>query len=121
MFHPGIPEPCGIPRAQRVVRRRFLLEDAPHPFHIFGGVTPVAARIQIAQIEFGLEPCTNAGGGAGDLAGDKRFAAAGAFMVKENSVRRKQAIGFPVIHGHPVAVNLRGAVRAARMKRSSFI
>ena len=41
-------------------------------------------------------------------------------MIEQNPVRREHLVSFPVIHRHPVRVNFRCGVWAARLKRCCF-
>ena len=70
---------CISPVAITKVFRRIVLQDKPHTFHMVFGISPVAACIQIAQIQFVLESLCNAGGSQRNLAGNEGFAAALAF------------------------------------------
>ena len=45
----------GLVGGQHVIIRLVGLQHAPHTFDVFGGVTPVALGVHIAQIEFFLE------------------------------------------------------------------
>src|SRR5712664_3628114 len=63
----------------------------------------------------------NSSDGAGDFTGDEGFSPSWAFMIEENSVRRKHSVRFPIVHCHPVAVNFSGGIRAARMKCCSLV
>src|SRR5271165_7002034 len=60
-----------LTRPQNITRRTPRLQNTPHTLHVFRSVSPVAASIQIAQIELGLFAGLNSGHGAGDLASDK--------------------------------------------------
>jgi len=60
-----------------------------------------------------LQAELDAGGGAGDFAGDKSFAATRRFVVEKDAVAGVQLVGFAVIDGEPVCVNLGAGVRRA--------
>src|SRR4029077_21020328 len=65
-----------------VVRLR-LLQHAPHAFDVFASVAPVAAGVEVSEIEADLLAGGDAGNGGSDLAGDEFVAAAGRFVVEE--------------------------------------
>jgi hypothetical protein len=48
--------------------------------------------VDVAEVEGVLQAEFDAGGGAGDLAGDERLAAARALVVEKNAVRRVQMV-----------------------------
>ena len=89
-------------RGEHVVVGLILLEHAPHAFHVFLRVAPVAFRIEIAKIEFLLQAGFDARGSDGDLARDERLAAAGGLVVEENAAAREKIVGFAVIHRQPM-------------------
>ena len=82
---PGVPKGVldevadGVGRAggEDVVVGLVGLEYAPHPLDVLGGVAPVASGVEVAEVELGLEACSDAGGSHGDLAGHERLATAG--------------------------------------------
>ena len=69
-----------------VVAGLILLKDAPHHFGVFGGVTPIALRVEVAEDEVVLKALADAAGGAGDLAGDEGLATAGGLVIEEDAV-----------------------------------
>ena len=103
------------------VFRRIVLQDKPHTFHIVFGISPVAACIQIAQIQFVLESLCNAGGSQRNLAGNEGFAAALAFVVEENAVYGEHSVAFAVVLCNPETVLFGYAVGAARVERGSLL
>ena len=62
-------------------------------------------------------PELDAGGAAGDLAGDEILAAPRRFVVEQDAVGGEQAVGLAIIDGLPVRVDLGACVGAARMER----
>ena len=58
---------------------------------------------------------------AGDFAGDEGFATDGAFMVEQDAVAGVDAIGFAVVDGDPVGVELGYGIRAARIEGGGFV
>ena len=110
----------GLIRGDDVILRLVLLEHQPHRFNVFLGVSPVAFRIQVAEIKFVLQTGEDVGHRARDLASHKCFPAARRFVVEQNAVARKQTIGFTVIDGDPVRVHFRAPIWTTRVKRRSF-
>ncbi len=62
----------------------------------------------------------NRGNGLGDLAGHKDFAASRAFVIEQDAVRGMETIGFAIIHGNPIGIELRGGIGTARIERRRF-
>ena len=63
-----------------------------------------------------LEPSLDPGDGPGDLAGHEGLAASGRLVVEQDAVDREQPVGLAVVAGHPVGVDLGGAVGRARVE-----
>src|SRR5438270_6177863 len=109
-----------LARCQDVIGGCLLLQNAPHSFHVFRSVSPIAACIEISQVELGLPARLNPGDRARDFAGHEGFSAAWTLMIEENSISGKHAVSFPVVHSHPMAINFSRAVWAARMEGCLF-
>jgi hypothetical protein len=103
------------------VFRFFLLQHQPLHFDVVLGVAPVAFGVHVAEVEAVLQAELDAGQGAGDLAGDEGFAADRAFVVEQDAVAGIHAIGFAVVDGDPVGVELGAGVGAARVERGGFL
>ena len=88
------------------------LEDEPHTLDVVLGVAPVAQGVEVAEVEFVLQPLGDAGGGEGDLAGDEGLAAALALVVEEDAVAAEHAVGVAVLLDDPEAVLLGDGVGA---------
>ena len=73
-------------------------------------MAPVAECIEVAQVERLLQADRDARQSARDLAGHEGLAADRRLVVEENPVAGEQAIGFPVIDGDPVGVELGNTV-----------
>src|SRR5436190_992084 len=90
--------PCPLARRSaarnHVIVRLRGLHHQVHGAHIIAGVTPVAARLEVAEIKPLLQSHLDAGCGAGDLARHKGLAAARAFVVKQYAVACEQPVGF---------------------------
>jgi hypothetical protein len=99
----------------------FLLQHQPLHLHIVAGMAPVAQRAHVAQVQAILQAQRNARHRAGDLAGDKGFAAQRAFMVEQDAVAGIHAVGLAVVHRDPVGVHLGHCIRAARVEGRGFL
>ncbi len=110
-----------LPRRDHVVVGPVLLQHPPHRLDVLGGVAPVPAGLQVAEVQAVLQARLDAGDGPGDLAGDERLPPPGALMVEQDAVDRIQAVGLPVVHGRPVGVDLGAAVGAAWMERGQLV
>ena len=75
-----------------VIFRPILLQHQPHRFDVFFGVTPVALRVEVAEVKLVLQPRLDARHGARDLARDKSFAAPRAFVIEKNSAAGKKVV-----------------------------
>ena len=76
-----------------------MLDDTPDRFHVVTGKSPVAFGVQVAQSKRLHFASHNARDPARDLPRHKVQTAAWRFMVKENSVARKHAVGHAVHAG----------------------
>src|SRR5512145_526187 len=94
-----------------------LLQDHPHSQDIVAGMAPVARGVEIAEVKLLLQPEFDRRNGAGDLAGDERFAARRPFVVEKNSVRGVHAVRLAIVDGDPIGIKLRRGVGAARIER----
>ena len=83
-------------------------------------MAPVAAGIEIAEIELLLQPHLDPGRRAGDLARDKRFAATRRFVIKEYAVAGEQIVRLAIIDRYEIAVCLCATVGGARIERRGF-
>jgi len=97
-----------------------LLEHEPHGLDVFFGVAPVAFGVEVTEVEFGLESGADVGDGAGDFAGDEGLAASGGFVIEEDAVAGVEAVGFAVIDGDPIGVDLGAGVGAAGVEGGDF-
>src|SRR5215831_15166062 len=93
------------------------LQDRVHSLDIISRMAPVTLGLEIAEIDRVLQPRLDAGNAARDLAGDESLAADRALVVEQDAVAGEHAVGLAIVHGDPVAVQLRHAIRAARIER----
>ena len=82
---------------------------------------PVAQGGEVAEVEAILQADGDAREGAGDLARDEGFATNRAFVIEEDAVAGIDAIGFAVVDGDPVGVELGDGVGTARVEGSGFL
>jgi hypothetical protein len=69
-------------------------------------MAPVALRVNVAQDQLLLLAERDFRDGARDLARDKRFTTARAFVVEENTVARVHVVRLTVVDHNPVPVEL---------------
>ena len=100
---------------------RRVLQYQPHTLHIVFGITPIAPRIEVAQIEFILTSLCDGGRCQRYFARYKRFAATLALVIEQNAVHGKHAIRFAVIFRYPKTILFGHAVRTARIERRSLL
>src|SRR3546814_10102668 len=82
-------------------------------------MAPVALGVEISEIELVLQPLSDRGRGACDLAGHERLAADRRFMVEQDAVRGMHAIGFAIVDDDPVGIEFRRGIGRARVERRS--
>ena len=111
----------GFPGRENIIARLRLLHDPPHPVHIIPGMTPVALGVKIPDIQRLLCAKMNAGHGARDFPRHKRFAAYRTLVVEQDPVRGMHSVGFAIVYGDPVGIQLGHAVWAPRIKRRGFL
>ena len=97
-----------------------LLQHEPLHAHVVFGVAPVAQGVDVAHVQAVFQALADVGQATGDFAGDKGFATARAFVVKQNAVAGVHAVGLAVVHGDTVSVELGHGVGAARVKGRGF-
>src|SRR6202020_1235017 len=86
--------------------------------HIILGVTPIASGVQIAEMKALLQPQADARERTRDLAGNERLSAHRRFVIEKDAVAGEHPVSLAIIHGDPVGVNLRRAVRRTGIKWS---
>ena len=89
----------------------------PHGLDVVRGMSPVALRVEVAEVELLLQPVLDAADGARDLARDERLAAALGLVVEEDAVTREHAVGLAVVLRDVERVGLGRRVGAARVER----
>src|ERR1700722_441347 len=111
---------AGLTGCQHEIVRYLRLQDLVHALDIVPGMAPVASRLEISQIERVFQTDLDPGDAAGNLAGDESFAADRAFMIEQDAVAGKHAVGLAVIHRDPVTVELGDAIGRAWIERRGF-
>src|SRR5579875_675730 len=97
-----------------------LLENQPHRFDIVSGKSPVALSVKISQRELVLQPDFDPRGAARDLTGNEVLAAPRRFMIEQDAVGSEHPIGFAIIAGLPMRINLGAGVGTAWMEGGGF-
>ena len=72
------------------------MKNAPHGFDEFGGETPIAVGIDVAQEQFVLEAKFYFCGSEAYFSRNEVFGSSGAFVIEADGVAEEQAMGFPV-------------------------
>src|SRR5262245_20898437 len=110
-------------RDHEVVRFR-LLQDAPHRLDIFRRPSPISLDREVTEFNSLLLARSNATGGANDLFRDKALRPERRFMVEQDTIGGKQAVGIAIVDHRPMCGRFSDRVGTARMKgclfRSSF-
>ena len=110
---------------QHEVVRYIYLQYFMHPLDIILGMPPIALRREVSEIKRILKACLHAGDAPRYFPCDEGFAAYRAFMIEDDTVRGKDAVGLAVVHPNPVAIELgyahtsKGAL-AGLVERSSL-
>lgn len=106
-----------LARSQYKVLRRRLLQHTPHALHVVLRVAPISSRIDVPQVQAMLLSKADLRCRTRNFARDKRPAPTWALVVEENTVARVHTVRLPVVHCDPVRVQLRAAIRRARVER----
>ena len=97
-----------------------LLQHEPLRAHEVTRMTPIAQRIKIAQEQTLFESLADARKSARYLARDEGLAANRGLVIEQNPVTGVHPIGFAIVDRDPVGIDLRRAIRRARIERSGF-
>src|SRR5208337_3354598 len=82
--------------------------------------SPIALGLQVTELQLALQAELDARRAAGNLAGDEVLTAPRRFVIEKNTVDRIQAVGFAIVAGLPVGVDLGAGVWTARMEGRAF-
>ncbi len=103
-----------------VVVWRVPLEHTPHRLDVVARESPIPPSVEVAQEQLVLQAQLDAGGRAGDLAGDEGLAAAGTLVVEEDAVAGEEAVAFPVVDHLVVGIDLGTGVGAAGLEAGAL-
>ena len=93
-----------------------MLQYEPHALHIIPGVSPVAERREIAEIQLVLQAVGYACCGESNLSGDESLAATLALVIEEDTRAAEHVVGLAIFLHYPVAVELGNGIRAIGME-----
>ena len=102
-----------------VVVRLVVLEHQPHRLDVLGRVSPVAAGVEVAEVQLVGLAGDDRGDAAGHLAGDEGRPAPRRLVVEQDAVGREDPVGLAILDRHLVGEHLGGGVWAAGRKASS--
>ncbi len=83
-------------------------------------MAPVTLGVQIAEVELVLKTEMDGRRGPGDLARHECLAAQRALVVEQDPVRMN-AVGFAIVYGDPIGVDLGRGVSRARIKQRRLV
>ena len=115
-----LPDAVRLVGGDDVVVGIVLLEHEPHHVDVLLGVAPVAAGVEVAEVEGLLQAELDPRGRPGDLARDEGLAAAGRLVVEEDAVAGMEVVALAVVDGQPVGVDLRAPVGRTRPERRAL-
>src|SRR6516164_4916966 len=93
-----------------------LLHDTPHCLDIFRRPTPIPLDREIAELKRALTARSNAAGRTDNLFGYKAFGPEWRFMVEQDSIGSKQAVGIAIVNRRPMCSCFGNGIGAARPK-----
>src|SRR5207245_891552 len=111
----------GLARRSDEVIRLLVLEDPPHQVDELRGVSPVPPRIQVPEGNRFRETVMDFRHAIAHLACQEFETSSLGFVIEQDAVGNRQAMGLPVVHTGPVRVDLGDAVRTSRMKRCALV
>src|SRR3990167_8643815 len=83
-------------------------------------MAPITLCIQVAQIEAFLQSQFDSGKCASYFSRYKYFTSNRTFMVKEYSIARVDTVGFAIVDGDPIRIQLGHSIGTPRVKRRCF-
>lgn len=84
-------------------------------------VAPVTLRIEVTKVQARLLPKADIRDGTGNFARNEGPSSTGALVVEENSVASEHVVSLTIVLGDPECIELRDAVRAARVEGSILV
>ena len=107
----------GPPSGDHIIIRHILLQHRPHRLHIVPRMSPIPRGVQIAERQLIRQPQLDARHPVRHLAGHELDTAQRALMIEQNPRGGMQPEALPVIHRHPMRVELGHGIGAARIER----
>ena len=77
-----------------------LLENPPHHFDIFRGISPVAFGFQVSKVELVLSTGFDVGNGASDLSGHEGFTSTRGLVIEKNPVAAEDTVRVAIDSGY---------------------
>ena len=102
------------------ILRLLLLQHQPLRFDVLARVAPVPPRLEVPEIKAVLLTQADPRERARDLPADEGLAPDRGFVIEQNAVAGEKAVGFAVVDGDPVGIELGDPVGRARIERSSL-
>ncbi len=84
-------------------------------------MAPVTQGVNVTHEEAVFQALADIGQTSGDLASNKGFAPAWTFVVKQDAITGKYAVGLAVVDRNPVGIHLGHCVGATRIERCGFL
>src|SRR5258708_12655057 len=103
------------------VLRFVLLQHQPLHLNIIPCMAPIALGTEIAEMNAFLKTKLDAGKRARNLSGNECLAAEWRFMVEQDSVACVHSVGFAIVDGAPIRVQLGDGVGRSRIKRCCLL
>src|SRR5580698_10082000 len=89
-----------------VVAWLFLLKHEPLHFNVIAGVSPIAKRVHVPEIEATLQPHLDSRKRSCNLSSYKRLATLRRFMIKQYAVAGVHAVSLTIVDRDPVSEEL---------------
>ena len=97
------------------------LENQPHTLYIILGITPVAERIQVTEIELVLLALLDAGCSQSNLTGYESLTTALTFMIEEDTRAAEHIISLTILLDNPETILLGNSVWRIRVEWSVLV
>src|SRR5262245_38322331 len=97
-----------------------MLHDAPHRLDIFRRPSPIPLDREVTELNSLLPARSNAAGGANNLFRDKALRTERRFMVEQDPIGGKQAVGIAIVDHRPMCGRFSDRVGTTRMKGCLF-
>src|SRR5215831_12815537 len=94
-----LPHAVRFSSCNHVIPRLGLLQHQMDGFHVVRGMSPVASRIQVAEMNFLFEAKLNLRNGTANLSGHEFESSTRSLMVEQDAVAAKHSVCFAVVYG----------------------